>query len=59
MEPVFASLALIEQGRRLLMLERLPQLQVACPVRILHGVQVCGSPQLLSIDAVGTGLHQP
>lgn len=41
MEPTYASIQLIEQGKRFLMLERLASLTVTCPVRIIHGVQVC------------------
>lgn len=40
MEPVYASLQLIEQGKQFLMRDRLSSLQVKCPIRILHGVQV-------------------
>lgn len=40
MEPTFASLSLIEQGRQMLMLDKLQQLRVTCPCHIIHGVQV-------------------
>lgn len=40
MEPAYASLQLISEGRKLLMLDRLEALPVMCPVHILHGVQV-------------------
>lgn len=40
MAPVYASLALISEGRRFLMLDRLQDLAVNCPTHILHGVQV-------------------
>ena len=40
MEPVYASMQLIDQGRHFLLLDRLADLQLSCPVRILHGVQV-------------------
>lgn len=42
MEPVYASMGLVEQGRKLLLLDKLGSLTVNCPVRILHGVQVRG-----------------
>lgn len=41
MEPVYASMQLVEQGKRFLMIDQLPSLQIACPIRIMHGVQVC------------------
>jgi hypothetical protein len=43
MEPVYASMGLIEEGRKMLLLDNLRSLQVKCPIRILHGVQVCCS----------------
>jgi hypothetical protein len=41
MEPTYANIQLIVQGRRFLMLGKLTTLAVQCPVRIIHGVQVC------------------
>lgn len=41
MEPTYASIQLIDQGRKFLMLDKLKSLTVSCPVRIIHGVQVC------------------
>lgn len=40
MEPVYASLQLIVEGRKLLLLDSLEGLAVTCPTHILHGVQV-------------------
>lgn len=36
-------MGLIEEGRKLLLLHKLRSLQVKCPIRILHGIQVCCS----------------
>jgi hypothetical protein len=43
MHPTYANIQLIAEGRRFLMLDKLKTLAVKCPVRIIHGVQVCAA----------------
>lgn len=49
MEPSYAGLRLIEQGRSLLVVERLQEMQISCAIRILHGIKVSKLPTVAQL----------